>query len=226
MPQIRANPNRMELLKLRRRGAVARRGHKLLKDKLDELMKEFQARIGANRRLRAEVERDLRAAYSQFAIARAEAGQAVLEPALMAGAPGRLLGVDEKSLMSVTVPVLSLDELPEPGGYSLATTPAVLDAGLSRLAAVAPRLVELAEREKAIELLAAEIERTRRRVNALEYVLIPSVDATIRDIQMKLDEAERSNLTRLMKVKDMIAQQEAEERARRTKRSRCTSASV
>jgi V/A-type H+-transporting ATPase subunit D len=212
MPQIRANPNRMELLKLRRRGAVARRGHKLLKDKLDELMKEFQARIGANRRLRAEVERDLRAAYSQFAIARAEAGQAVLEPALMAGAPGRLLGVDEKSLMSVTVPVLSLDELPEPGGYSLATTPAVLDAGLSRLAAVAPRLVELAEREKAIELLAAEIERTRRRVNALEYVLIPSVDATIRDIQMKLDEAERSNLTRLMKVKDMIAQQEAEER--------------
>src|SRR5690606_5237300 len=90
MPQIRANPNRMELLKLRRRGAVARRGHKLLKDKLDELMKEFQARIGANRRLRAEVERDLRAAYSQFAIARAEAGQAVLEPALMAGAPAHL----------------------------------------------------------------------------------------------------------------------------------------
>ena len=212
MPQIRANPNRMELLKLRRRGAVARRGHKLLKDKLDELMKEFQARIGANRRLRAEVERDLRAAYSQFAIARAEAGQAVLEPALMAGAPGRLLGVDEKSLMSVTVPVLTLGDLPDASGYSLATTPAVLDAGLSRLAAVAPRLVELAEREKAIELLAAEIERTRRRVNALEYVLIPSVDATIRDIQMKLDEAERSNLTRLMKVKDMIAQQEAEER--------------
>lgn len=211
MPQIRANPNRMELLKLKRRGAVARRGHKLLKDKLDELMKEFQARIGANRRLRAEVERDLRGAYSQFAIARAEAGQAVLEPALMAGAPERLLAVHEKSLMSVTVPVLELDELPEPGGYSLATTPAVLDVGLSRLAAVAPRLVELAEREKAIELLAAEIERTRRRVNALEYVLIPSVDATVKDIQMKLDEAERSNLTRLMKVKDMIAQQEADE---------------
>lgn len=212
MSQIRANPNRMELLKLRRRGAVARRGHKLLKDKLDELMKEFQARIGANRRLRAEVERELRAAYSQFAIARAEAGQAVLEPALMSGAPERLLGVREKSLMSVTVPELALDDLPEPGGYSLATTPAVLDAGLSRLAAVAPRLIELAEREKAIELLAAEIERTRRRVNALEYVLIPSVDATIKDIQMKLDEAERSNLTRLMKVKDMIAQQAADGR--------------
>ena len=211
MPQIRANPNRMELLKLKRRGAVARRGHKLLKDKLDELMKEFQARIGANRKLRAEVERELFAAYSQFAIARAEAGQGVLEPALMAGVPGPQLAVEQKSLMSIAVPVFRLDELPEPSGYSLATTPAVLDAGLSRLAAVTPRLVELAEREKAIELLAAEIERTRRRVNALEYVLIPSIDATVKDITMKLDEAERGNLTRLMKVKDMIAQQEAAE---------------
>jgi len=211
MPQIRANPNRMELLKLRRRGAVARRGHKLLKDKLDELMKEFQGRIGANRRLRAEVERDLLAAYAQFAMARAEAGQGSLETALMAGEPGPLLSVDERSLMSVSVPVFTLLDLPEPGGYSLATTPAVLDAGLSRLAEVAPRLLELAEREKAIELLAAEIERTRRRVNALEYVLIPSIDETVRSITMKLDEAERSNLTRLMKVKDMIARQETAE---------------
>jgi V/A-type H+-transporting ATPase subunit D len=88
----------------------------------------------------------------------------------------------------------------------------VLDAGLAYLAEVAPKLLELAEREKAIELLAAEIERTRRRVNALEYVLIPSIDATARSIQMKLDEAERGNLTRLMKVKDMIAQQEADGR--------------
>ncbi|MDY0341421.1 MAG: V-type ATP synthase subunit D, partial [Coriobacteriia bacterium] len=200
-----------ELLKLKRRGAVARRGHKLLKDKLDELMKEFQVRIGANRKLRAEVERDLFAAYSQFSIARAEAGQGVLGPALMAPAATPILGVKEKSLMSVTVPIFTLDELPEPGGYSLATTPAVLDAGLARLAAVAPKLLKLAEREKAIELLAAEIERTRRRVNALEYVLIPSVDETIKDIQQKLDEAERSNLTRLMKVKDMIAQQEVTE---------------
>lgn len=201
----------MELLKLKRRGVVARRGHKLLKDKLDELMKEFQQRIGANRKLRAGVERDLFAAYSQLTIARAEAGQSVLEPALMSPAPGPLLTVEEKSLMSVTVPIFSLDELSDPGGYSLATTPAVLDVGLARLAAVAPRLIELAEREKAIELLAGEIERTRRRVNALEYVLIPSVDAAVKDIQMKLDEAERSNLTRLMKVKDMIAEQEAAE---------------
>jgi V/A-type H+-transporting ATPase subunit D len=211
MPQIRANPNRMELLKLKRRGAVARRGHKLLKDKLDELMKEFQARISANRRLRSDVEHLLFAAYSQFSIARAEAGQGVLEPALMAPAAQPLLEVSQKSLMTITVPVFALEELPEPSGYSLATTPTVLDVGLARLADVAPRLLELAEREKAIELLAVEIEQTRRRVNALEYVLIPSIDEAVRGITMKLDEAERSNLTRLMKVKDMIAQQQTAE---------------
>jgi len=209
MPTIRANPNRMELLKLRRRGDVARRGHKLLKDKLDELMKAFQARIGENRRLRRDVERELALAFGLLAFARAEAGSGALGTALMAGEPAELLDVAEQSLMSVRVPVFTLGELPEPGGYSLATTPAVLDSALSRLAAVAPKMIELAEREKAIELLAAEIERTRRRVNALEYVLIPTIDASVRDITMKLDEAERGNLTRLMKVKDMIAQQEA-----------------
>lgn len=211
MPQIRANPNRMELLRLRRRGVTAKRGHKLLKDKLDELMKEFQARITDNRRLRRDVERELQGAFALFSLARTEAGSGVLASALMAGEALPLLEVAEKSLMSVRVPVFTLGELPEPGGYSLATTPAVLDSALTRLAAVAPRMIELAEREKAIELLAAEIERTRRRVNALEYVLIPTIEATIRDITMKLDEAERGNLTRLMKVKDMIAQQEAAE---------------
>lgn len=210
MPQLRANPNRMELLKLRRRGDVARRGHKLLKDKLDELMKEFQARITDNRRLRRDVERELMAAFALFGLARAEGGRGVLASALMAGEPLPLLEVAEKSLMSVRVPVFTLGELPEPGGYSLATTPAVLDSALGQLAAVAPRMIELAEREKAIELLAAEIERTRRRVNALEYVLIPTIEATVRSITMKLDEVERGNLTRLMKVKEMIAQQEAE----------------
>jgi V/A-type H+-transporting ATPase subunit D len=210
MPKLRANPNRMELLKLRRRGDVARRGHKLLKDKLDELMKEFQARISDNRRLRRDVERELLATFSLFALVRAEAGAATLASALMAGEALPLLGVDQKSLMSVRVPVFGLAELPEPGGYSLATTPALLDSALGRLAAVAPKMVELAEREKAIELLAGEIERTRRRVNALEYVLIPTIEAAVRDITMKLEEAERGNLTRLMKVKDMIAQQEAQ----------------
>lgn len=208
MTKMRVNPNRMELLKLKRRGDVAKRGHKLLKDKFDELLKEFIARISANRKLRAEVESRLMGAYGLLAIARAEAGKANLAQALLAGEPAELLAATERRAMSVHVPEFELGEVPEPGGYSLATMPAVLDDALAALAAVVPMMVELAEREKAIELLAAEIERTRRRVNALEYVLMPSIAETIKDIQQKLDEAERSNLTRLMKVKDIIAAQE------------------
>lgn len=213
MPAVRANPNRMELLKLRRRADVAARGHKLLKDKLDELLKEFMARIAENRRMRADVERDLFAAYGLMAIARAEAGSAQITQALLAGEPAALVSATSRNVMSVHVPVLEVGELPRAGGYSLATTPVVLDEALAGLAEVAPRMIELAEREKAIELLAAEIERTRRRVNALEYVLMPQLAETIRGIRMKLDEAERSDLTRLMKVKDMIAAQEAAEAA-------------
>lgn len=215
MAKMRVNPNRMELLKLRRRRDVARRGHKLLKDKFDELLKEFIARIGENRRLRAEVERELASAYGLFAVARGEAGRAAIDEALLSGAPADLVTASERNVMSVRVPEFALGEMPQPGGYSLATMPVVLDEALGALAAVAPKMLELAAREKAIELLAAEIERTRRRVNALEYVLIPSINETVRDIQMKLDEAERGNLTRLMKVKELIAEQQAEADERR-----------
>jgi V/A-type H+-transporting ATPase subunit D len=211
MANQRVNPNRMELLKLRRRRQVAQRGHKLLKDKLDELMKEFLARIGENRKLRARVERELMQAYGMLAVARGEAGRANLAQALSAGHPKGLVDVAERNVMSVRIPEFAVMELPEPEGYSLMSTPAVLDSALGALDTVAPQLIDLAEREKAIELLAAEIERTRRRVNALEHVLIPQLTETIRDIGMKLEEAERGNLTRLMKVKDIIAAQEAAE---------------
>jgi len=208
MPAARVNPNRMELMKLRKRRVVAQRGHKLLKDKLDELMKEFLGRIGETRAARAQAERQLADAYGMVAIARAEAGRANIAQALSAGRPAELVAVTERNVMSVRIPEYALAPIPEPGGYSLVSTPAVLDSALTSLADVAPRLIELAEREKAIELLAAEIERTRRRVNALEHVLIPQLTATIRDITMKLEEAERGNLTRLMKVKEIIAAQE------------------
>jgi len=215
MAEIRVNPNRMELLKLKRRGTMAERGHKLLKDKFDELLKEFLSRITENRRLRVEVERDLAQAYALLTIARGETGRANLGQALLAGEPVDLVEVSEHRVMSVTVPEFSLLTVPQPGGYSLATTPVVLDEALETLAALVPRMVELAEREKAIELLAADIERTRRRVNALEYVLMPSIATAVKGIQGKLDEAERGNLTRLMKVKDIIAAQQAEEDAKR-----------
>jgi V/A-type H+-transporting ATPase subunit D len=194
----------MELLKLRRRLETAKRGHKLLKDKLDELLKEFMARIAENRRLRGEVEAALFEAYGLLAISRAEAGSPAIAAALLAGRPADLVSAGEHNVMSVRVPVLELGEVPSPEGYSLATTPALLDGALENLSGVVPRMVELAEREKAIELLAAEIETTRRRVNALEYVLMPQLDDAVRSIRMKLEENERSERTRLMKVKDMI----------------------
>ncbi|MFA5844573.1 MAG: V-type ATP synthase subunit D [Coriobacteriia bacterium] len=212
MATLRVNPNRMELLRLKRRGDVAVRGHKLLKDKLDELMKAFLSRIAQDRRLRSEVERELASAFGLLAVARGEAGGSALSRALLAGEPVDALSVGERNVMSVRVPVFEVGELPLRAGYSLATTPAVLDRALASLRDVAPRMVDLAEREKAIELLAAEIERTRRRVNALEYVLIPQITETVRDIQMKLDEAERGNLTRLMKVKEMVAAKDDETR--------------
>lgn len=208
MPALRVNPNRMELLKLRKRAETARRGHKLLKDKLDELLKEFMARIAENRRLRTDVERELFAAYGLLAISRAEAGAPVVAQALLSGEPADVVSAESRNVMSVHVPVLTLGELPTPEGYSYATTPALLDGALAGLTAVVPRMVELAEREKAIELLAAEIESTRRRVNALEYVLMPQLDGAVREIRMKLDEAERGERTRLMKVKDMLEGQQ------------------
>jgi len=214
MATLGVNPNRMELMKLRQRRQVAQRGHKLLKDKLDELMKEFLGRIGENRKLRTHVERELMKAYGLLAVSRGEAGRANLAQALSASHPQGLVDVAERNVMSVRIPEFAVMELPEPSGYSLMSTPAVLDSALGALDKVAPQLIELAEREKAIELLAAEIERTRRRVNALEHVLIPQLTETIRDIGMKLEEAERGNLTRLMKVKDIIAAQEAAERSR------------
>lgn len=211
MSVLRVNPNRMELLKLKRRRDVAVRGHKLLKDKFDELLKEFLARIADSRRLRREVEARLARAYGLLAVARAEAGRTDITQALLAGEPAPLISTSERNVMSVKVPEIEAGEVPQPGGYSLGTMPAVLDEALEALAETLPLMIELAAREKAIELLAAEIERTRRRVNALEHVLIPSIVETIKNVQMKLDEAERGNLTRLMKVKEMLEQQRAEE---------------
>lgn len=208
MAQLRVNPNRMELLKLRKRLDTARRGHKLLKDKLDELLKEFMARIAENRRLRTDVERALIAGYGLLAISRAEAGAPVIAQALLAGEPADMVTADSRNVMSVHVPVLTLGDVPTAQGYSYATTPALLDGALATLSEVVPRMVELAEREKAIELLAAEIESTRRRVNALEYVLMPQLSDAVRSIRMKLEEAERGERTRLMKVKDMLEGQQ------------------
>lgn len=208
---MRVNPTRMELTRLKKRLKVARRGHKLLKDKRDELMKKFLELVRKNKELRENVEDMLTKVHSNFLMARAVMSSEVLEEALMYPKQSVSLEVSTRNVMSVNLPVLTFktesDDESNIYPYGFAGTSAELDGAIKTLSEVLPFLLELAEMEKSAQLMAEEIEKTRRRVNALEYVLIPQLDETIRYITMKLDENERGNLTRLMKVKDMMLEQ-------------------
>ncbi len=217
MARKQINPNRMELLKLKRQLNTARRGHKLLKDKRDELMRQFLEVVRVNRALRRQVEKLLADASYQMVLARAVMAPEVLETALMAGRATLSLSVDTRNITSVNVPAFAapfelsgaLENLP----YGLASSTGELDQAVTAINQALPAMLQLAEAEKTAQLLADEIEKTRRRVNSLEYILIPELQESIRSISMKMDENERGNLTRLMKVKDMIVAQ-ALERAR------------
>lgn len=202
--RISVNPNRMELLKLRRRLQIAQRGHKLLKDKFDELMKRFQVAVARSIALRRSVEEDLALAMRTFAMARAEASLPRLEQAFSVPTATAEVRVERATLVSVSVSRVSLETGGRFDSYGLALTPSLLDEALEMYASLLPRMVEMAAGEAAVEVLAEEIERTRRRVNALEYVLIPRLQETIRFITMKLDEIERANITRLMKIKEIV----------------------
>ena len=209
---LRVNPTRMELTRIKRRLVTAVRGHKLLKDKRDEMVRQFILLIRRNQQLRKEVEQELSGALREFAFARAVMDPAALEAAVLYPAREARLEISQRNVMSVKVPVIKIEEgsLSEAVmSYGMAETSAQLDDSIAALARVLPKLVELAEIESTCNLLADEIEKTRRRVNALEYVMIPEHEETIRYISMKLDENERGSQTRLMKVKDMIAQREA-----------------
>jgi len=204
---LRVNPTRMELTSMKRRLVTARRGHKLLKDKRDELVRRFIRLVRENDALRREVEAQLEAALKDFALARAVMEPGALRQALMYPARQAQITVGRRSILSVRVPEYAMDQesltrvrLP----YGMAETSAQLDNAITTMAEVMPRLIELAEVEKTASLLADEIQKTRRRVNALEYVMIPQFEETIRFITMKLEENERGALTRLMKVKEMI----------------------
>jgi len=214
MAKRQVNPNRMELLRLKKQLVTARRGHKLLKDKRDELMRQFLDLIRANRTLRLRVEQLIATANQDMLLARAVMDSAVLETALMAGKESLSLDIDTKNIMSVNVPVFAslFDVTGEIEGlpYGLASTAGELDQAILALHEAFPVMLELAEVEKSAQLLADEIEKTRRRVNSLEYILIPELIGQIRSITMKMDENERGNLTRLMKVKDMIVRQAIE----------------
>ncbi len=204
----RVNATRMELLKQKKRLAMAKRGHKLLKQKRDELMHRFLQLVEQTRGLRERVEEKLAQGFRSFLLARAEMSKEVMEESLMTGASSNgALHTEMESVMSVWVPRFQFSDDRDIYSYGFAATAAELDTALTLFKEVLPEMVQLAEIEKSLELLAEEIETTRRRVNALERVLIPQLDENIRRISMALDEMERSTRASLMRIKEIIREE-------------------
>ena len=216
MPKTAVTPTRMVLNQLKGRLKTARRGHKLLKDKRDELMRQFMDVVKLNKELRRKVEEGMTGAFASLTVASTIMSPEMLEQALLYPRQSVELGMSYKNIMSVNVPVYSFrtknNDPSEIYPYGFAQTSGELDDALEKLAKVFEDMLELAQVEKTMQLLAEEIEKTRRRVNALEYVKIPQMEESIKYISMKLDENERAATIRLMKVKDMLLQQAIEEK--------------
>lgn len=215
MASTRVNPTRMELTRQKKKLMSATRGHKLLKDKRDELVRQFMDMIKENMRLRLKVEEGLKRANREFAVARAGMSEEVLNTALMANNKSLEIKQDYKNIMSVDIPQFRAKT--EISGrdiysYGYAFTAGDLDDAVYSLSNVFSDMIKLAEIEKSCQLMASEIEKTRRRVNALEHVIIPQALDNIKYITMKLDENERSTQIRLMKVKDMMLEEAVEAR--------------
>lgn len=208
MATTQVNPTRMELTRLKKKLVTATRGHKLLKDKRDELMRRFLELVKENKELRMKVEQKISDANKNFALASAAMSDEVISAALLAPKQEVYLDIGEKNVMSVDIPVYDIKtRTPDPNdiySYGYAFTSSELDDAVKSLADILPDMLKLAEIEKSCLMMASEIEKTRRRVNALEHVMIPDTQEKIRYITMKLDENERSTQTRLMKVKDMM----------------------
>ena len=211
MATTQVNTTRMELTRLKKKRTTAVRGHKLLKDKRDELMRQFMDLVRENMALRQKVEAGILAANTNFVMAKAGMSEATLRTALTCPKQAVSLEVSSRNVMSVDVPVFtsrtrSADEN-DIYSYGFAFTTGDLDDAVLSLAQILPDMLRLAEVEKSCQLMAEEIEKTRRRVNALEHVIIPETERNIKYITMKLDENERSTQIRLMKVKDMMLEQ-------------------
>ena len=223
MPSTTINPTRMELTRLKGRLKTAQRGHKLLKDKRDELMKQFMDVVRENRALRKRVEEGLMRAHGSFTVAAALMSPEMLEQSLMYPKQSVELEMTFQNIMSVDVPEYHFKTRSQDSGevypYGFAQTSGELDDAVDAMSQVFQDMLKLAEIEKTSQLLAEEIEKTRRRVNALEYVKIPQMEESIKYITMKLDENERANTIRLMKVKDMLLKEAIEERREETARA-------
>ena len=211
MASTHVTPTRMELTRLKKKLVTAVKGHKLLKDKRDELMRQFLDLVRENMALRQKVEAGILSANKNFVIARAGMSEQILNTALMAPKQEVFLEADKRNVMSVDIPVFKTStrtaDANDIYSYGFAFTSGDLDGAVKSLADILPDMLKLAEVEKSCQLMASEIEKTRRRVNALEHVIIPETRQNIKYITMKLDENERSTQIRLMKVKDMMLEE-------------------
>ena len=199
--RLNVNPNRMELLRLRRRLGLAERGHKLLKDKLEELMRQFLENIRRLSELQRRVSRMLDKVFLSFALARSGGSLAGLEQMIPEG--GLVLEAQRRRVLNLAIPDFKVQAL-EVAEVDLLNTESELDIGIKKMREVLPELLEMASLWKAAELLSADIEITRRRVNALEYILIPNLKETVAYISSRLDEIERSYQVQLMRVKEIL----------------------
>lgn len=210
MAVLNVNPTRMELTNLKRKLVTARRGHKLLKDKRDELMRQFLELIKENRELRLKVESAIKKANQHMSLACSVMSEESLSVSLMMPSQNIKIELNDKNIMSVNVPeyktVMKSAQKGSVYSYGFAFTSGDLDAAVNSFADIMPDLIRLAQIEKTCQLLAAEIEKTRRRTNALEHVMIPDYIDTIKYISGKLEENERSNTARLMKIKNIMLQ--------------------
>lgn len=212
MAILNVNPTRMELKRLTARLKTATRGHKLLKDKTDEMVRQFIVLARKNKSLRQQVEQSLTSALVDFTLAKTSSDERVTLEAIMVPSTTVSLQCNKKSLMSVVVPSINIKDN-ESGSlypYSFLTVNSLLDNSVATLNGLLVKLIELAEIEKTCNMLADEIEKNKRRVNALENIMIPQMQETIKYIKMKLDENERASIVRLMKVKDLINKADAQ----------------
>ncbi len=211
MAFTQVTPTRMELTRLKKKLVTAVKGHKLLKDKRDELMRQFLDLVRENMALRQKVEAGILSANKNFVIAKAGMSEQILNTALMSPKQEVYLEAGKKNVMSVDIPVFETKtrtaDANDVYSYGFAFTSGDLDGAVKSLADILPDMLRLAEVEKSCQLMASEIEKTRRRVNALEHVIIPETQQNIKYITMKLDENERSTQIRLMKVKDMMLEE-------------------
>lgn len=206
MARLNVNPTRMELKKLKARLQTATRGHKLLKDKSDEMIRRFTALIKENKRMRAELEAELSDCLGKFATACAYSSKEEIDKVFSMPVSNVSATFAVRDVMNVEVPSIEVSETKSDAyfPYAFAEMTSEADYSVEKISRLVGKLLKLAEIEKTVAMLAVEIERNKRRVNALEYIMIPQIEETVKYIKSKLDENERAATTRLMKVKDIL----------------------